>query len=139
MRFIGADAEVMELHLRLGPRERHRSLKGGRIVMLVHQIECLDASRCNHRPERDVYRGTRRYSHAAAKTKDWIEYGADCIGERLAVDYRDRRAYDASAPKETCAIRLGELAVARRLTFDHREMRSPDLGIGGRARPSRGQ
>jgi len=52
--------------------------------------------------------------------------------------YRDRRANDAPAPKETCAVRL-ELYSARGLTFDDREMRSPDLGVGGRARPSRGQ
>jgi len=138
MRFVGADPEVMELHLRLGPRERHRSLKGGGVVMLVHQVECVGASRCNHRPERDVYRGARRYSHATAKTKDWIENGADSIGERLAVNYRDRRANGAPAPKETCAVRL-ELYGARGLTFDDREMRSPDLGVGSRARPSCGQ
>src|SRR5216684_8516718 len=77
-------------------------------------------------------------SLVTSKTKDWIEHGADSIGERLAVDYRDRRANDAPAPKETCAVRL-ELYSARGLTFDDREMRSPDLGVGGRARPSRGQ
>src|SRR5260370_4673801 len=101
MRFVGADAEVMELHLPLGPCERHRSLKGGGVVMLVHQVECLGASRGNHRPERDVYRGTRRYSHAAAKTKDWLEDGAASIGERLAVDYRDRRSDDGPPAKAT--------------------------------------
>src|SRR5438874_13694244 len=106
MRFVGADPEVMELHLRLGPRERHRSLKGGGVVMLVHQVEHLGPSRCNHRPERDVCRGTRCYSHAATKTEDWIEYGADCIGQRLAVNYRDRRANGAPAPKKTCAVGL---------------------------------
>ena len=41
MRFVGADAQVMELHLRLGPRERHRALEGVGVVMLVRQVECL--------------------------------------------------------------------------------------------------
>ena len=41
MRFVGVDAEVMELHLRLGPGERDRALEGGGVVMLVDQIERL--------------------------------------------------------------------------------------------------
>ncbi len=67
MRLVGPDTEVMELHLRLGPRERHRALKGGGIVMLVGQVEGLGASGCNHRPERDACGRARRYSHAAAQ------------------------------------------------------------------------
>lgn len=94
MRFVGADAEVMELHLRLGPGEHYRPLKS------------------THRPERDACRGACWYSHAAAKTEDRIEYGPGRIGKWMAVDHRDWRTNGTPAPKETCSVRL-ELYVVR--------------------------
>src|SRR5260370_20660969 len=105
--------------------------------MLAPEGECLGASGGNHRRERDVYGGPRRYSHAAAKTKDWIEDAANSIGERLAVNYRDRRANGAPTPKETRPVRL-QFYGASGLTFDDRDMPCPDLGGGGRARAPRG-
>ena len=139
MRFVGTDAEVMELHLRLGPRERHRALEGGGVVMLVHQVECFGASRCNHRPERDVDRGARRYSHAAAKTEDRIEHGADGIGERLAVDHRDRRANDAPASQGNVRGRFRTVASPADSPSTTARCAAQTCGIGGRARPPRGQ
>ena len=82
---------MMQLHLRLRPRQRHRALEGGRVVMLVGQVEHFGARRRDQRPERDARRGSRRDPHAAAKTEDRIEHGADRIGKRPAVDHRNRR------------------------------------------------
>ena len=48
VRFVVADAEVMELDLRLGPRKGHRALEGIGVVMLVREIDCLGAGRRDH-------------------------------------------------------------------------------------------
>src|ERR1019366_2874138 len=111
MRLVGAHSQVMQLHLRLRPRERYRALERGGIVMLVSQIERFRTGRRDHRPEGHPRRCTRRYSHPAAKTEDRIEYCSDCIGKRPSVDCRDRRMSVAPAPKETRAVGF-ELYVA---------------------------
>ena len=54
LRFVGPDAEMMELHLRLGPRQGDRALEGGRVMVLVDQVERLVAGRRDQRPERDA-------------------------------------------------------------------------------------
>ena len=39
MRFVGTDVEVMELHLRLGPRQRSRPFERGCVAMLVNKVQ----------------------------------------------------------------------------------------------------
>ena len=60
VRLVGADAEMVELHLRLRPGQRDRALEGRRVVVLVGQVERFAARRRDQRPERDARRGSRR-------------------------------------------------------------------------------
>ena len=57
--FVGVDAEMVKLHLRLGPRERDGALEGGGVVMFVSQVERFAARGRDQRPERDARRGAR--------------------------------------------------------------------------------
>ena len=136
--FVGVDAEMVELHLRLGPREGDGALEGRRVVMFVGQVEHFAARARDQRPERDPRRGPWRKPDAAAKTEDRIEYGAGSVGERPAVNHRDRRADPASPSQETRPISL-ELRAAHDLAFDHRDMRRPEFVVGGRAPAPRSQ
>ena len=49
MRLVGADSQVMQLHLRLRPRQRERALEGSRVAILVGQIQDLFARGGNNR------------------------------------------------------------------------------------------
>ena len=52
MRFVGVNAQVMQLHLCLRPRQRHCALERGRVVMLVGQVDHFGPRRRDHRPDR---------------------------------------------------------------------------------------
>ena len=111
--FVGVNAEMVKLHLRLGPRESDGALEGRRLVVFVGQVERFAARGRDQRPERDPRRGPGRKPDAAAKTEDRIEYGAGSVGQRPAVNHRDRRTDPASASQETRPISL-ELRAAHR-------------------------
>ena len=51
----GIDAEMMQLHLCLGPGQRRRALERGGVAMLVHQIQHLFARFGDHGPEGDAH------------------------------------------------------------------------------------
>ena len=51
--FVGVDAEMVKLHLRLRPREGDGALEGCRIVMFVGQVEHFAARGRDQRPECD--------------------------------------------------------------------------------------
>ena len=138
MRFVGTDAEMMELDLGLRPRQGDRAFEGRRVVVLVGQVERFAARRRDQRPERYAHRGARRNPHAAAKTEDRIEHGTDRVGERPAVHHGDRRPDLAPAAEKTRPIGL-ELHVAHALAFHNGEVRRPDLRLAGRPPPPRGQ
>ena len=74
----------------------------------------------------------------AANAEDWIEHGADCVGERRAIGHGDWRPNPTAAAEEACPIGL-ELPIANGLAFDDGEMRRPDLSVSGRASPPRRQ
>ncbi len=124
--FVGVNAEMVKLHLRLGPREGDGALESRRVVVLVGQVERFAARGRDQRPERDPRRGPGRQPDAAAKTEDRIEHGAGRVGERSAVNDRDRRADAASASQETRPISL-ELWAAHDLAFDDGDVRRPEL------------
>src|SRR5271156_4377629 len=136
--FVGIDAEMVELHLRLGPREGESAFKGRRVVMFVGQVERFAARRRDQGPERDPRRGPWRQPDAAAKTENRIEHGSSSVGERPAVDYRDRRTDASSTSQETRPIGL-ELRGAYELAFHHCDMRSPERKVGGRPQAPRSQ
>ena len=132
--FVGVDAEMVKLHLRLRPREGDGAIEGCWPLMFVGQVEHCAARGRDQRPECDTRCSPGRKPDAAAKTEDRIEHGAGRVGERPAVDHRDRRADPASATQETRAIGL-ELRAADHLAFDDRDMRCPELAFGRRSSP----
>ena len=135
---LRVDAEMAQLHLRLGPRQRGRTVEGGRVLMLVDQVHRLAAGRRRHRPERDARRPARRHPHAPAQREHGIEDGAGSVGERPAVHHRDRCPDLAPAAEEAGPVGL-ELRLAHLLAFDDGDVRRPDLGLAGRATAPRRQ
>src|SRR3972149_11354685 len=105
-RLLRVDAEMAQLHLRLGPRQCGRAVEGGRVLMLVDQVQGLATGRRDDRPERDARRPARRYPHATAQREDGIEDRADAVRKRPAVDDGDRRPNLVSAAEETGPVGL---------------------------------
>ena len=68
------DAEVVQLHLGLGPGERGGALERADVVVLVDQIEDVLARRGDHRPEIDARRRSWRDPHPTAQGEDRIEH-----------------------------------------------------------------
>jgi hypothetical protein len=137
-RFAWINAEVMELHLRLRPRQRGRPLEGGDVPMLVGKVEHGSAGRGDHRPEGDTHDGAGCDAHAAAQGEDRIEHDADRIRERPPVDHGDRRANAAATADETGSVGL-HLRLAHAVAVDGGEVRGPDLGLVWRPPPPRRQ
>ena len=139
VRFVGPDAEMMELHLRLGPRQGDRALEGGRVMVLVDQVESLVAGRRDQRPERDAGRGPRRNPHAAAKTEDRDR--ARCRRCWRAVARRSpRSALRMLRPRPRKRARsVSNCTSPTALAFHDGEVRRPDLRLAGRPPPPRGQ
>ncbi len=120
------DAEVVELHLRLGPGQRGRTLERGGVAMLVDEIEHRRPRRCNDRPEGDADDRAGCHTHTAAQSEDRIEHGADSVGQRPAVDHRDRPVDVVAAAEEARPIGL-DLWLSHRLAVDDCQMRGPDF------------
>ncbi len=121
------DAEVVQLHLRLGPSERGGTFECADVVVLVDQIEHILARGGDHGPEIDARRRARGYSHAAAQGEDRVEHRPGRAGKRAAINRRDGRANAASSAEKPRTIGF-ELALAHGL----RRQRPP----GVRPRPA---
>ena len=134
----GIDAEMMELHLRLRPRQRGRPLEGGGIAMLVDEVEHRLAGCGNHRPEGDAHGGAGRDAHTAAQCEDRIEHRADGVGQRPTIGHRDRRMDAVAAAEEAGPIGF-HLRLPHRLAIHDGQMRRPDLLLSRRAPPPRCQ
>src|SRR5580704_11225953 len=106
MCLVGVDAQMMQLHLRLGPRQRRRALESRRVVMLVDQVERFGPRRRNDGPEGDPRRRSSRNAQASAHAEDWIEHGADGIRQRPPVDRRHGVAHVATAAEKSRTVRL---------------------------------
>ena len=78
--FAGIDAEVMQLHLRLGPSQRRCALIGRRVPMFIDAIQERSAGPSSHGPEGDASRGARSDTDTSAQREDRIEHGPDRIG-----------------------------------------------------------
>ncbi len=129
--FARIDAEVVELHLRLGPGQRGRPLEGGGVAMLVDEVEHRLAGSCDHRPEGDAHDRAGRDPHAAAQGEDRIEHGADRVRQRPAVDHRDRRSDAVAAAEEAGPVGL-DLRLSHGLAIDDGQMRRPDFRLARR-------
>ena len=130
-RLVGIDAEIMKLHLRLGPGQRGRPFEGVGVAMLVDHIQHVGARGRGERPERDAHRLARLNPHMAPQRENGIQHGADGVGERPSVHRRDRRPDVAPAADETGPVGL-DLGFSHRLALDHGKMGRPDLGFGRR-------
>ena len=78
--FAGIDAEVMQLHLGLGPSQRRCALIGRRVPMFIDAVQERSPGPSSHGPEGDASRGARTDTDTSAQGKDRIEHGPDRIG-----------------------------------------------------------
>ena len=122
------DAEMMKLHLRLGPRQRRCALIGRRVPMFVDAIQQRCAGSRRHGPERDANRGPSRHANATAQREDRIEHGSDRIGQRPRIQHCDRRAYAMSAAEEARPVGF-ERRLADGFAIGDAQMRRPDFGF----------
>src|SRR5438874_3020503 len=134
MRFIRANPQMVELHLRLCPGERACSLERHRVVMLVGKIGQLVARGRRHRPEGNACRASARNCNAAAQAEDRIEYRAKGVGQRPSLRHRGGMANSLTAAEKPRPVSL-ELHVAGSVAFDHRQMRGPNPGVAGGTLP----
>ena len=63
---VEVDAEISQLHLRLGPGKRLGAFEHGCVTVLVGQCDGLLAARGQDGPEGDARRGARRHAHPSA-------------------------------------------------------------------------
>ena len=138
MGLIGPDAEMAELNLGLGPRQRGRPLEGRWVAILVSESDHLLARRRDQRRKGDADARARRKPYAASKADDRIEHRADRVGERPAVDHRGRCPDPAAAAEEPTAVGF-PLQAADRLAFDDHHVGEPDRRLAARPWPARRQ
>src|SRR5258705_4599887 len=137
-RFARVDAEIVELHLRLGPCQRSRPVVSGDIPMLVNEIEGGRTRWRHQSPEADTHDGARGNAHAMAQDEDRIKHRANRVRERSTVDDRERAPGAAAATEETGPVGL-DLRLPHGLAVDNGEVRGPDLRLARRAPSSRRQ
>ena len=73
VRLVPIDAEVMELHLRLGPGKRDRPVERADVVCLVDDVEQLFPGLSDQRPEVDARGCARLEADPPAQHEDRIE------------------------------------------------------------------
>ena len=129
------DAQMVQLHLGLGPSQRGGALESAGIVVLVDQAQHVIARCGHHGPKIDARRCARADLQAATQGEDWIEHGAGSAGQGAAIDCGDRGADAAATTDEPRAIGL-EFTLAHRDAVDDGEMGRPDLRLVGRTLPS---
>ena len=131
-------AEMVELHLRLGPRQHRGARKRRGVAMLVDAIEQCGATGGGDGPERHANGGAGRNADAAADRKDRVEDGADRVRQRPAVGHGDGRANAAAATEEPRPVGF-KFGGANRLAVDDAQMRGPDFRLGRRPSAPRRQ
>ena len=122
---VGLDPEVVELDLGLRPGEGRRPLEGGRLAVLVGQVQDLLARLGDDRREDRVGGRPRGEPDPAAEAEDRVQHRADRVRERTPVDDRDRRADRPTPAEEAGPIGL-VLDDPAGLLLDRRDVRGPD-------------
>src|SRR5882672_7801554 len=117
MRFLRSNSEVVELPLCLSPCQRGDAIEGGRITVLVGDVECVMTRSRHERPKRHPYGLASRHTHPSAQAEYGIEDGADRVRERPTLIHRDGRPQALAAAEKARAIGF-ELNIAARLAFD---------------------
>ena len=138
MGLVHADAEMVDLHLRLGPGERGGPVEGRRISILVGEGERLVARWRDQRREHDAHGATRRQPHPTSKTDDRVENGADGVGERAGLEHGQRRADPPPPPHEFRAVGF-PLRGTDDVAFHTHDVGQPQSGLVGRPRAASGE
>ena len=125
MGFVGLDPQVMELDLGLRPGQGRRPLEGGRVTVLVGQVQDLLAGLGNHRREDRMGGRTRGEPDPAAEAEDRIQHRAHRVRERTSVDDRGRGADRPTPAEEARPVRL-VLDDPAGLLLDDGDMGGPD-------------
>ena len=123
-RFAGRDTDMAQLHLRLGPRQRRRSIEGGDVAMLVGKVEHGLPAGGDHGPESHADDRPGSDADAAAEGEDRIEHGAGGAGQPPSVEYRAGSAGRTAAAEKTGAVGF-DLGRADGLSIDDGEMGRP--------------
>ncbi len=134
-----ANAEMMELHLRLRPRQRGCSLERGSIAMLVNDIQ-HGLPRCgNHRPERNAHEWRRvRHARAGAERRPGRAPCRRCWTRAGHPSSRLARRTPWPRPRNRArSVSTSGFPTASPSTIGH--MRRPDFPVGRRALPPRCQ
>ena len=74
MRLFRANAQVMQLHLRLGPGQRQSALERPGIPILVREVQHLLSRGSDDGRENQMRRGSRRDVDRAAQTERGIQH-----------------------------------------------------------------
>ena len=90
VRLVRANPEMVQLDLRLRPRQRDRALEGRRVAILVGQRHGGVARRGDERGEDQAGALSRRETDAPSEAEDRIEHRARGVREGPAVDHRHR-------------------------------------------------
>ena len=106
MGLVRLDPEVMELDLGLRPGEGRGPLEGGRLAVLVGQVEDLVARLRDDGGEDRVGGRAGGEPDPAPEAEDRVQHRPDRVRQRAAVDDRDRRADRPAPAEEPGAIRL---------------------------------
>ncbi len=99
------DAEVPQLHLRLGPGQRRARVCALAIAMLVDRCSssCARSLR-DAGPVRDARRAARGNAQRGNAARTRVEHRADGARQRAAFEHGERRAQFAAAAEEARAI-----------------------------------
>ena len=131
VRLVGVDPEVMELDLGLRPGQGRGPLEGGRLAVLVGEVEHLLARLGDDRGEDRVDGRAGREADPAAEAEDRVEHRADGVRQRTSVDHRDRRADRAAAAEEAGSV--GLVLDDRRRPAPRRPRRAPPRSAARRS------
>ena len=137
---VRSDIEMMELNLRLRPRQSQRALERCVVAVLVREIDRFLPRRGHEGRERDARGRSRKEADTNAKAENRVEHRAGRVGERTPIDHRRSRSNSVAAPEEPPAVGL-ELLRAEDLTLDGGHVARPDShlrrGAGAAAREKR--
>ncbi len=122
------DAQVPQLHLRLGPGQRAGAHECVGVVVLVEQVQHLLAGRRYDSPEGNACRGAGCHAHPVAQREDRVEYRADGVRKSPSIRQRNRVPDLAATAQESRPVGL-DLDGAQHLALDDRLLRHPDLRL----------
>ncbi len=136
MGLVRVDVEVTQLHLGLGPGKRRGPLERRGVSVFVGQLQRVFPGLGSGGREGDPAGFARLHANAVAKRDDRVQYRADGVRQRTAIENRARVPELAASAQEPRAVGL-ELNAADRRSFDGRHVHEPQPLLLGGPRPAR--